>query len=155
MKIILILLVMVSSIFADYSISYTNLKLGTIEDINTVKENYFKAKVTNPMAKFLLGKKEFIFFNEKYNEEKENKKAKYKKDKYFIIDILKKAISNNLKEERIFVEKDKYIDVTKNKDYEFKYISKGKVKSFGKIVVRNFELISLVDEKNNIKILKQ
>lgn len=155
MKTVLILIMMISSVFANYSVSYSNLKLGIIENINTVEQNYFKAKVSNPMARFLLGKKELIYFNDDYKETKINKKAKYKKDKYFIIEILKKALSNSLEEGKIFIKKDKYIDIKKDKNYSFEYISKGKVKSYGKIVLKDLKLISLIDEKNNIKILKQ
>ena len=155
MRILLLLLFITNFLFANYTISYAKLKLGIIRDINTVEQNYLDIKITNSVAKFLLGKKNMLFYNEKFTVNKKSKSYKYKKDKYFIIEILKRTIDGTLEDGNIYVAKNKYIQIKKDKNYSFKYISKGRIKSFGKIVVENGELISLVDEKNNINISRK
>jgi len=154
MKTILFLIIMISSSFASYSVVYTDLKLGIIQDINTVKDNYFKAELINPVAKFLLGKSELLYYNDKYKTTKRAKEIDYKKDRYYIIEIIKRSIMNNLEEGKIFISDNKYIDIQKDDNYKFKYISNGKIKSYGTINIENSELISLIDEKNRVRIIK-
>ena len=154
MKILLSLILSITFSFANYSIYYGDLKLGVIQTLDTIKENYLKVKITNSIAKILLGKKELIFYNDNYTHEKNSKNTKYKKDKYHVIDIIKQSISNSLIEGTIFLKKDKYITIEKNNNYKFQYISKGKIKSDGVIKVSNQELFSLIDKKNHVKIIK-
>ena len=154
MKTILILILCFTFSFANYTIYYGNLKLGVIHTLDTIKENYLKVKITNVIAKLLIGKKELIFYNDKYTQKKNNKNTKYKKDKYRIIDIIKQSISNSLIEGKFEITSEKYIKITKNKNYNFQYVSKGKIKSDGIIKVLNQELLALIDEKNHVRIVK-
>lgn len=154
MKVFLTLIIAVTFSFANYSIYYGGLKLGVISSLDTIKDNYLKIQVTNSIARLLLGKKQMIFYNDKYTNDKKNGKIKYKKDKYYIIDIIRKSISDKLINGTIFISEDKYIQITKGNDYQFKYISRGKTKANGSIKVFNKDLISLIDEKNSLKIIK-
>lgn len=154
MKFLLILCITISFTFASYDIYYSNLRVGVIKDFSTVNENYLKIKVTNPIARLLLGKKEMIFYNSDYKLTSKNDKIKYKRDKYHIIKIIQKSIQNRLDIGNIPIQKDKYIEISKNKNYHFRYISKGKIKSNGKIFIKNSELLSLIDDKNHLKIIK-
>jgi hypothetical protein len=154
MKLILFLSMLFSSCFAEYSISYNSLNLGVIKNINSVKDDYLRIEVTNPIARVLLGKDEMIFYDPIAKISKDENNVKYKKDKYFVINVIKNGISNNLKEGKRFIAKKKYLEITKEKDYKFKYVSKGRLKSYGTLIVKNQELISLTDEKNNIVIKK-
>lgn len=154
MKLILFLSLLLSSCFAEYSISYNSLNLGVIKNINSVKDDYLRIEVTNPIARFLLGKDEMIFYDPISKISKDEKNVKYKKDKYFVINVIKNGISNNLKEGKLFIAKKKYLEITKEKNYKFKYVSKGRLKSYGTLIIQNQELISLTDEKNNIVIKK-
>lgn len=154
MKTVLTLLISLTFSFAEYSIYYGDLKLGSIQTLDTVKENYLKVKITNAIAKFLIGKKELIYYNENYKQTKNDKNTKYKKDKYRIIDIIKQSISNELAEGTFYITHEKYIKIQKNKNYMFKYVSKGRIKSDGIIKVNNNELLALIDKRNHVKIVK-
>ena len=153
MKYIFTVLILATFANASYSIYFTGIKLGDIENFNTLKDNYLEAKVTNSVARFLLGKDKFVYYDEDdYTGKKDDENTKYKKDKYGIITILKKASSNDLKNERIIVKKDKYVDVELKENYKFKYTSKGKIKSDGFFIMEKGKLITLKETINNIQI---
>lgn len=153
MKTIILLALLVNFSFGKYLVSYMGITLGEAENLDTIKQNYLKADVTNSIAKLLLGKDIFVFYNESYKG-KFRDNIKYKKDSRAIIYLLKKATQNNIKEkERVVFKKGKYIDVIKQKDkYIFTYYSHDKVKSKGYFIIKNGELQILKEEKNNIEI---
>jgi hypothetical protein len=154
MKFILTLLLLTNFAFASYTIKYQGLELGTITNFETLKDNYLEANVTNKIARFLLGKDKFVFYNEDYKGKKDDKNTKYKKDKYAIVYILKKAASNNTEDERIEVKKDKFIDVKFDKNFKFIYNSKNRIKSKGFFEMKDGELQSLIENVNSIEITK-
>ena len=63
MKLILTILVFTNLAFASYTIKYHGLELGTIDNFDTLKDNYLQANVTSKIAKFLLRKDKFVFYN--------------------------------------------------------------------------------------------
>ncbi len=154
MKLIITLMLFISVSFANYSVYFTGIKLGVAKNFDTLKDNYLKAEVTNSIARFLLGKDTFVFYDENFSLKKDTENIKYKKDKYAIIEILKRASNNNIKDERIQLKKDKYIDVKFDKNYKFTYTSKGKIKSNGYFIMKEGKLIKLVENINNIEISK-
>lgn len=155
MRYLLYVILFCSFSFAKYNIIYNDITLGEINHLDTIKKEYLEISITNKLAKFIFAKDKFIIYNENYtgNLEEENT-TKFKKDKYQIIKILNLATLQNIVYKKIIIEKDKYIEIVFNKDYSFKYVSKNKIKSEGYIEVQNNILISLIDTKNNIKILK-
>jgi len=155
MKYILALLLMANFAFAKYTISYQGIELGEIKNFDTLEKNYLEADVTNMIAKLLLGRDKFVFYNEDFKEQKDKKNKKYKKDKYAIIYILKKAIANDVKAEKIEVKKDKFIDVSFDKNFQFTYNSKGRIKSEGHLEMQNGQLKALIETVNNIEIVKK
>lgn len=140
--------------FASYSVYFSGIKLGDAQNFDTLKDNYLQATVTNSVAKFLLGRDTFIFYDEYFNLEKDEKNIKYKKDKNQIIQILKRATNNDLQPGRITINEKKYIDVSFDKNYKFKYVSNEKTKSEGYFIIENKELIKFVETVNNIEISK-
>lgn len=154
MKTILTILLFTNLAFASYTIKYQGLTLGTIKNFDTLKDNYLEADVTNSIARFLLGKDKFVFYNEDYKGKKDDSNTKYKKDKYAIVYILQKAAANDIKNERIEVKKNKFIDVKFDKNYKFIYNSKNRIKSDGFFEMKNGELETLVEDVNSIKIVK-
>lgn len=154
MKHFLGLILLTNFAFANYSIYFNGIELGKIDNFNSVNSNYLEAKVTNKIARFLLGKDKFVFYNEDYIGTKKEKNTKYKKDKYAIIEILKKAYSKDVKPQRIQVKEDKFIDVTFDKNYKFIYNSKDRVKSKGYFVMKDDQLEILIETVNNIEISK-
>lgn len=151
-KSLLILLIAPYLAFADYSIYFNKIKLGSINNFSSLDKNFIKIKITNKIAKFFLRKEFVIYYNEKYNLTKKNKNTLFKKDKYQIVNILKSSIQNENKSKRLILKKTSYLDIEYNKNYNFTYVSKGKTKSKGSIIVKNKELISLRDTMNNVSI---
>lgn len=154
MNFLLTLLLLTNFAFASYTIKYQGLTLGNIENFDTIKDNYLEATVTNKIARLLLGKDKFVFYNEDYIGKKDDENTKYKKDKYAIVYILKKAAANNTKDERIEVKKDKFIDVKFDKNFNFIYNSRNRIKSKGYFEMKDGELETLIEEINSIKIIK-
>ena len=154
MKLLLMILLISNFAFASYTIKYHGLELGTINNFDTLKDNYLEANVTNTLAKFLLRRDKFVFYNEDYKGKKDDENTKYKKDKYAIVYILKKATTNDIKDERIEVKKNKFIDVKFDKNYKFIYNSKNRIKSDGYFVMKNGKLEKLIETVNSIEITK-
>ena len=155
MKYILTILILSNFAFANYTLYFSGIKLGELESFDTLQDNYIKAEVTNSIAKFLVRKDYFIFFNDNFSKQKNKDITKYKKDKNHIITILKKAVNGNLKTpQRIQINKDKYIDIIFDKVYKFQYFSSGKIKSKGEFEIQDNILLKFEEERNSIKILK-
>ncbi|WP_121627042.1 hypothetical protein [Poseidonibacter antarcticus] len=154
MKLLLMILLISNFAFASYTIKYHGLELGTINNFDTLKDNYLEANVTNTLAKFLLRRDKFVFYNEDYKGKKDDENTKYKKDKYAIVYILKKAATNDIKDERIEIKKNKFIDVKFDKNYKFIYNSKNRIKSDGYFVMKNGKLEKLIETVNSIEITK-
>jgi len=155
MKFLLTILLSASFALANYTISYNGITLGEIDNFDTLEKNYLEAKVTNRLARLLLGKDKFVFYNEDYKEGKKDKNTKYKKDKYAIVYILRKAFSNDVKAEKIEVKKDKFIEVSFDKNYKFVYNSKGRIKSKGHFIMKDNTLETLIETVNDIEITKK
>lgn len=155
MKYILSLLLLANMAFANYTITYKGIELGEIKNFDSLEKNYLEADVTNMIAKLLLGKDKFVFYNDDFKEEKKTENIKYKKDNYAIIYILKKAIANDVKAEKIEVKKDKFIEVSFDKNFQFRYNSKGRIKSEGHLEMVNGELKALIETVNDIEIVKK
>lgn len=155
MKILVTLLLTATLSFANYTLYYGELKLGIIEDISTIEENYIRINVTSKLARILLGgKKALVYYNQLFTGKKDQNKTKYKDDRYHIIKILQASMNGELKIGNIPVNENKFIKISKSKNYHFEYISKGKTKSEGDIIIKENQLEALIDTKNHIKIIK-
>ena len=104
----------------------------------------------------MLGKKELVYFNTHYKQGTlhYNKKIFFKKDKHEVINVLKGVSTSNFKNKKIFLNSKSYLDISYDKNYKFRYFSKGKIKTKGDINIFNNEIISLNDTINNILIIK-
>ncbi len=153
-KLILTFILMINFSFASYSISYKGITLGEIKDFDSLDKNYLEADVTNFIARMLLGKDKFVFYNDDYKGSTNDKNIKYKKDKYAIIYLIKKAFANDIKSEVIEVKKNKFITISHDKNFNFVYNSKGRIKSKGYLEMKGGKFIKFIEEKNNIKISK-
>jgi len=154
MKLIFMMLVIINFSYANYSIYFSGIKLGVAKNFDTLNDHYLKADVTNSIAKLLLGRDTFIFYDEKFSLKKDKTNIKYKKDKNQIIEILRRATNNNLKPGRITINEKKHIDISFDKNYKFKYTSDDRIKSEGHFTVKDGELIKFIETVNNIEISK-
>lgn len=152
MKLILTFLFFINLAFANYSVYFTGIKLGEAKNFDTLNDHYLKADVTNSVARLLLGRDTFIFHDEEFNLQKDEENIKYKKDKNLIIELLRRAVNNELKPGRIVINDKKFIDVTFDKNYKFKYTSDKKIKSEGYFIIEDGVLTKFIETKNNIEI---
>lgn len=141
----------------NYSLIYTGIKVGQIENINTLNDKYVDIDVTNGLAKMLLGKNKLTFYEEGTIKDLNLTDRKYKKDRHSIIKLLGKAINNKIIEETIEFDKDKKIEIKKENEAKFiyKYYRKNELKSFGELSFKENNFVSLEDKKNNLTIIKE
>ena len=77
MKIIILSFFIILNLNAKYIIEYENTNIGFINNIETSKNGYLEAIVTNKLVKFLIGSDRAILFSE--NFELKKKENYYKK----------------------------------------------------------------------------
>lgn len=139
------------NINASYIVTYNDIQLGIIKDIDTIKNGYLEATITNDIAKFVLGTDNAIFFKEDYvliNKEDYFQK----KDKNKLLNVL----SNILYNVKYTDEENKKISYEKNNNvYNWIYTnSKGEERKGYLIVNDKNELIEFNSFYKNIKILR-
>lgn len=154
MRYLLPILLLFSFSFAKYDVIYNDMKLGEIQNIDTIEDDYIEIDVTSKLAKFFLSKDKFVYHTDKFNENSKDKdNAKYKKDRYQILNIIRLSTTQDITYKKFKIEEDKYIELWYDGKYFFKYTSKKRVKSEGYLTVKDHILTSLVDTKNNIQIV--
>ena len=144
------------SLMAGYSISFKNIKVGNIKSLATLKHNYIEIDITNPIARFMAGKDTMIYYNDQYSQDK-NKNAKYKKDRYQVIELLKITTQGKISQKDITIKKDKIISLNKTSQDHFNYIynSKNRIKAKGSIKIKEQKLVALIDSQNGVEIIRQ
>jgi len=141
---------------ANYSVYYAGAKVGKIDTLDTIKNNYIKIKITSYILKKFLNKKYFIYHTENYFPQKNQKNIYFKKDKYKIIDILKQSIYDTkpILNEKIHLSKNKYLTISKKEDYSFEYFKNNKRKTYGTYSINNNSLVFLKEKSRSITIKK-
>jgi hypothetical protein len=151
-KLLLLILIATLSFASTYSIKYKGITLGKIDSLETLKENYLKARVTNSIVKFMLRKDYYIFYSGK---KPKNKSTKYKHDTKKIIYALKKAIENKPNNaEYIIDNKRKIILKCVNNHCSFEYIKSKRKNAIGTIEFKNEEFYKLTEKKSSLEIVK-
>jgi hypothetical protein len=151
-KIFLVILVATLSFASTYSIKYKGITLGKIDSLDTLKDDYLKAKVTNSIVKFMMRKDYFIFYS---GQKPKSQKTKFKHDNKKIIFALKKAMQTRpLNEEFIIDNKRKIILKCDEQNCTFDYYSKGSHNAEGTIEFKNGEFYKLTEKKSSLEIVK-
>ncbi len=75
---------------ASYDVVYHGTVLGRADTLDTLKEHYLQAKVTNFIAKLLIGKRYFVFYSD---EPPAIPDAKFRKDNKRILYALYDALT--------------------------------------------------------------
>jgi len=152
MRFILTLLIFGVSLFGDsYDIKYRGITLGEIQTLSTLENGYLKAKVTNPIVKMMLRKKNFVF----YGRNKPNiSDTKYKKDGKKILFALKTAIEQRPTNEKFIIDVKRYITLEcKDNVCSFDYYTSGKHNAEGKIEFdKNGKFVKLTEKKSSVVI---
>ncbi|GEM_PF-1685126 len=137
-----------------YLIKYKGVTLGEIENLNTLNQLYLNAKATNPIVRFLLRKKRYVF----YAGEKPNiADAKFRRDKNQLLFALREAIQHRPKEKIFTITKDKKLVVScKEKVCHYYYFKHGKINDSGLIEFDdNNKFFKLTEKKSDVVIVRK
>ena len=138
----------------NYYIKYKGIKLGEIKSLETLKERYLDAKVTNFIAKLLLRKKRFVF----YEGTRPNiKEAKFRKDKNKILFALYEAIKTRPKYKKYTINDKKYLTLICNDNAcTYTFMKRGSIKGQGLIEFdKNREFTKLTEQLSDVVIAKE
>ncbi len=154
MKIFLTFVLALSLQASTYDVNYRGMTLGEITDLSTVKDLYLKAKVTSRVARFLLGKDNFVYYG---GEKPDIKKSKFKKDKKMMLYAFALSLQERPTFKKVKINDIKNITLAcKEKECEFIYYKNDKVNGKGKILFdENDEFVSITEEMSNFKIERQ
>jgi hypothetical protein len=154
MRVLLPLILIFSFSFAKYDVIYNNMKLGEIQNLDTIENDYIEIDVTSKLAKLFLSKDKFIYHTAEFDESlKNDETTKYKKDRYQILNIVRLSTTKNITYEKFIISENKYIELWFDGKFYFRYTSRDKLKSEGYLIVKDHILQSLVDTRNKIKIV--
>jgi hypothetical protein len=154
-KIILILLfVIYANANNTYKITYKNMTLGDIKNMNTIKDGYLIALPSSSWMRYILGFDKFVLFQE-HKKPKANGKVRYKKDKYMLLSVIYN-LSKNIKSQTL--EKDNRVLKIKcnGKKCTYTRTKNGKQKIYkGHIYFdKNNKLVEICDNDSGICIKK-
>lgn len=137
-----------------YDVIYKGMTLGEIKDLSTLKALYLKARVTNGIARFLLGKEYLVYFA----KEKPNvKKAKFKKDKKMMLYAFSQSLSERPKFKRYAISDIKNITLScEGKGCEFIYYKNNHIDGRGKILFdEQDKFLSISEDMTDFHIVRQ
>ncbi len=151
-KIIFFLLFSIFLSADTFSIKYKGIILGKIDTLDTLQNNYLKARVTNSLVKLFMRKDYFIFYDGK---KPQSQKTKYRKDNKKILFALKQAIESKPKNTKFIIDKDRYITLKcYNNICSFNYYTHGNHNAMGKIEFQDGKFYKLTEEKSSLEIIK-
>jgi hypothetical protein len=137
-----------------YDVKFKGIKLGEIENLETLENTYLKAKVTNSIARFMLGKKYLIF----YGDEKPNLKGvKFKKDNKMILYSFYQSLKSRPKHQVYKINDIKNITLEcEGNSCEFTYKKNNHIDGKGTILFdKDGEFISINEEFSSVVISRK
>ncbi len=154
MKKIFIFLLLGNFVFANsYAIKYKGITLGIISTLDTLSQNYLKAKVSNPIVRFLLKHNYYVFYDGKKPKSDD---TRFRKDNKKILFALKQAILYKPKNENFIIDKKRNIILKcQDKICKFDYFSNKKLNAHGIIEFdKNGKFYKLTEEKSSVEIVR-
>ncbi len=137
-----------------YKVKFRGITLGEIDDLSTIEQLYLKAKVTNRIARFMLGEDYLIYYG---GDKPSSKDAKYKKDKKMILYAFKESLKERPKFKKFKINDIKNITLLCDGDEcKFYYYKKGRVDGEGVIKFdKEGNLLSLVEKRSHFEIVRK
>jgi hypothetical protein len=147
---ILVLLFSTSTMASNqYFVTYGDITLGEIEDINTINDGYLIAQ-PNSFVSFILGFDKYVIY-ESQNKPKVSGDIEYKEDNLLVLDIIRKLSKKRLKKQ-YFEKNNQSINIICKNDictYKRKIIT-SKNTYTGKIIFKKNKFISICDDEDGI-----
>ncbi|MCH9814474.1 MAG: hypothetical protein K0U47_11100 [Epsilonproteobacteria bacterium] len=143
------------SVHADsYDVKFKGITLGEIASLETLKDNYLKATVTNPIAKFFIGKKYYVFHAQ---EAPKIDDAKFRKDKNMVLFAFLQSTTEKPKHKEYKINEDKKMIIDCDaKACQFQYHKKGKLKGNGIVTFDdNGAFVNLKEEISTVEISRR
>ncbi len=139
---------------ADYFIKYKGVKLGEIQNLDTLKDLYLNAKATNPVVRFLLGKDRYVFYA---GEKPSVPDAKFRKDKNQLLFALREAITHRPEHKEFQIRGNRKLVVScKDNLCQYKYYKNDKYKDSGIIEFdKEGNFYKLTEKNSNVVIVKK
>jgi len=155
-KILMIILTatVLSANAGNYNIKFKGIKLGEIQTLDTLKDNYLKAEVTSRIARFFIRHNYFVFHAD---DKPDIKDAKFRRDKNMLLFAFYQSLTNKPKHMlyKINDVKNMTIDCV-DSECKFVYTKKGKVNGKGLITFdKNGEFLKLKEEIASVEISKK
>jgi hypothetical protein len=151
---ILLLSTILNANAGNYDIRFKGIKLGEIETLDTLKDNYLKAEVTSRIARFFIRHDNFVFHG---GEKPKIKDAKYRKDKNLILFAFYQSLTEKPKHKVYKISDVKTMTLDCSDDEcKFIYNKKGKIKGKGTISFdKDGNFVSLKEEIASVLISKK
>lgn len=153
----IILMILTSTILnanaGNYDIKFKGIKLGEIETLDTLKDNYLKAEVTSRIARFFIRHDNFVFHS---GVEPKITDAKFRKDKNMLLFAFLQSLTEKPKHKvyKINDTKTMTLDCVAD-ECRFIYNSKGRIKGRGVVTFdNNGEFVKLKEEIASVEISK-
>ncbi len=139
----------------EYTIQYKGVTLGDIDNLpQTIDHLYLKAEVTNIIAKLLLRKKYFVFYE---RDKPDVPDAKFRRDKNNVLLALREAIERRPTHKVYPSPRQKKLILECNKNVcHYVFYKRDKIKGKGKIEFdRNNQFYRLTEIKNGVVIKRK
>ncbi len=154
MKKLLIVLISFVTLYANSNSEYYILKnsitLGKINDFSTINDGYLIAKPTNKVLKWFISWNHYVLY-EKDKKPYIQGEIKYKKDKYFLLSLVRELTKNRPKDKLLESKKYKLIIKCNGGKCNYTKINKKtQISSLGFLNFSNNSLEELYDEASQI-----
>ena len=138
----------------NYDIKFKGIKLGEITTLDTLKDNYLEAKVTSRIARFFIGKSNFVFHG---GDKPAVSDAKFRKDKNLILFAFHQSLTEKPQHKVYKINDIKTMTIDCSSGAcKFVYNKKGKVKGRGTISFdANGEFVKLKEEIASVEISRK
>ncbi len=144
----------VSLTAASYDVRYHGTTLGRADTLETLKDHYLKAKVTNFLAKLLIGKKYFVFYSD---EKPPISNAKFRKDNKMILYAFYESLTRKPSYKRYQINPIKVLELRcGSNECNFIYTKNGQINGKGYILFdENGDFLKLREDISDFEIVKR
>ncbi len=137
----------------NYDIKFKGIKLGEIETLDTLKENYLKAEVTSGIARFFIRHDNFVFHG---GDKPTVKDAKFRRDKNMLLFAFLQSLTEKPKHKVYKINDIKTMTIEcDSNECRFIYNKAGRIKGRGIVSFDdNGEFVKLREEIASVEISK-
>jgi hypothetical protein len=144
-----------NSLNAKYFVYKDGAKIAEVEDLETIRQTYIRAKLTNPMYRLMAGGMPYVMY---YHDVKPKfKDTKYRYDWQRYLTVLQILVEQRPADKELLVNRENpvFIKCTSYNRCEFQYFEKKNLFLDGEVIFdTNGKIYSITDKVHNAKIVK-